>query len=131
MRLPKDLFQRGSTARTYLLFPSIIAAAVEIERIEGISQPTEFVFDSDQRFERLAYEMVPDLMPLQSFKGGIVNVSYRDDRQFLPLQAADLLAWQKSGEGSREQTNLSGSTSTLPDCARQWNPTPSSSPEIS
>ncbi|MBZ5622892.1 MAG: DUF3800 domain-containing protein [Acidobacteriia bacterium] len=78
----------------YLLFPSIIAAAVNIERIEGEGQPAEFVFDTDQRFERLAYEMVPSLMPLRSFNNGIVNVSYRDDRDFLPLQAADLLAWQ-------------------------------------
>jgi hypothetical protein len=78
----------------YLLFPTFIAAVVNIERIEGLSEATEFVFDSDQRFERLEYEMVPGLMPLRSFKGGIVSVAYRDDKTSLPLQAADLLAWQ-------------------------------------
>ena len=78
----------------YLLFPTFIAAAVGIERIEGASEPTQFIFDTDQRFERLSYEMVPSLLPLRSFKGGIVNVLYRDDKESLPLQAADLLAWQ-------------------------------------
>jgi len=78
----------------YFLFPLLIGAAVNIERIDGFSEATEFVFDTDQRFDRLQYEMVPKLLPLQSFSGGIVNVTYCDDKEILPLQAADLLAWQ-------------------------------------
>jgi hypothetical protein len=78
----------------YFLFPFFIGAVVNMERLDGLSEPTEFVFDSDERFERLAYEMVPKLMPLKSFSGGIVSVLYRNDKEFLPLQAADLLAWQ-------------------------------------
>ena len=77
----------------YLLFPTIIAAAVGMERIEGKGEPIEFVFDTDQRFERLKYEMVTKLRPLRSFSG-LLNVSYCDDKEALPLQAADLLAWQ-------------------------------------
>jgi hypothetical protein len=38
--------------------------------------------------------MLPSLMPLQSLHGSLVNITREDEKQFLPLQAADLLAWQ-------------------------------------
>jgi hypothetical protein len=115
----------------YLLFPSIIAATVNIERIDGDGQPAEFIFDTDQRFDRLAYEMVPSLMPLRSFHNGIVNVSYRDDRHFLPLQAADLLAWQIRRRFSRDPMNPSAGILIPLFRARRWNPTHSSLAETS
>ena len=38
--------------------------------------------------------MYNQIQDAEVFAGRIVNVDYHDDRQFVPLQAADLLAWQ-------------------------------------
>jgi len=77
----------------YFLFAYLIGSTIAIEKLYGPGEPMEFVFDSDERHERPAYDLVFSLLPFQSFSG-LVNVMYRDDKIFLPLQAADLLAWQ-------------------------------------
>jgi hypothetical protein len=38
--------------------------------------------------------MLPGLKTMDSLHGSLVTVSFRDDRDCLPLQAADLVAWQ-------------------------------------
>lgn len=78
----------------YFLLPSVIGAAINIERIDGDSELVDFVFDSDQTHERGIELLLPFLFPMQSLYGSLVNVIRRDDKKFLPLQAADLLAWQ-------------------------------------
>lgn len=55
----------------------------------------EYIFDSSQRFEKpsmMLYHLSLSSHP--NLSGKVVNVSYRNDKDFPPLQAADLLAWQ-------------------------------------
>ena len=78
----------------YFLQTSVIAAAINIERIDGESESVDFVFDRDQKHERRSRKMLPALMPMQSMYGSLVNVSYQAEQDSLPLQAADLVAWQ-------------------------------------
>ncbi len=77
-----------------MLFSLLIGAAVNIERLDGGADSIDFVFDSDQRHEPLSRIMLPSLMNMSSGFGSIVNVVHRNEKQCLPLQAADLLAWQ-------------------------------------
>ena len=78
----------------YFLFPAVIAASINIERILGDSETVDFVFDSDEAHEKGCERLLPALFPMQSMYGSLVNVIRRDEKKFLPLQAADLLAWQ-------------------------------------
>jgi hypothetical protein len=78
----------------YFFLPSIVGAAINIERLDGVCEPVDFVFDSDQKHEKGSRQLLPALMPMRSYYGLLVNVVHRDEKDFLPLQAADLLAWQ-------------------------------------
>jgi hypothetical protein len=78
----------------YFLLPAIVGAAINIERLDGGSEPVDFVFDSDQKHEKGSRQLLPALMPMRSYHGLLVNYTHRDEKDFLPLQAADLLAWQ-------------------------------------
>ena len=79
----------------YVILSSLlIGAAINIERLDGDSDSVDFVFDSDEKHEPLSRIMLPSLMNMRSGFGSIVNMVHRDEKQFLPLQAADLLAWQ-------------------------------------
>jgi len=79
----------------YILFTYLVMAIMALQNTIGGDLMTEFIFDSHERFEKpskLVYEVLmehPDLARLAS-----PNILYRDDQKFLPLQAADLLAWQ-------------------------------------
>jgi hypothetical protein len=64
-----------------------------IERIHGDSEPIEFVFDSNERFDKLSDSLVKTFYNREFFRG-VINVAYRDDKKVLPLQSADLFAWQ-------------------------------------
>jgi hypothetical protein len=78
----------------YFLFPSVIAASINIERLDGEADPVDFVFDSDEKHEKGSKRLLPSLLPMQSYYGSLVNMIYGDEKKVLPLQAADLLAWQ-------------------------------------
>jgi len=78
----------------YLLFPSVIGASINIERLDGGSDSVDFVFDSDKKHNKRLKRMLPSLLPMRSYYGSVVNVIYQDEKKCLPLQAADLLAWQ-------------------------------------
>jgi Protein of unknown function (DUF3800) len=78
----------------YFLQTIIIGAAINIERLDGESESIDFVFDRDLKHEKGSRKMLPAIRPLQSMYGSLVNVSYQDEKEFLPLQAADLVAWQ-------------------------------------
>lgn len=77
----------------YFLFQALIGLTVTIERLHGESEPMEFIFDSNDRCEKASYSLVNSFYNKDMFRG-IINVLYRDDKKFLPLQAADLFAWQ-------------------------------------
>ncbi|MGB7762264.1 MAG: DUF3800 domain-containing protein, partial [Bryobacteraceae bacterium] len=78
----------------YFLLPSVIGASINIERLDGESDPVDFVLDSDEKHKKGFNRLLPSLLPMPSYFGSLVNVIYRDEKQALPLQAADLLAWQ-------------------------------------
>jgi hypothetical protein len=78
----------------FFLFAGFITSAVALEKNFGQHKPIDFVFDSDERFENPSKILYGQMMDMNYFAGRIVNVHYEDDKEFLPLQAADLLAWQ-------------------------------------
>ena len=78
----------------FFLFPSFVAACTSMEKYWGQSDPIHFIFDSHERFEKPSKMLYNQIQDAPVFAGRIVNVDYFDDKQFVPLQAADLLAWQ-------------------------------------
>jgi Protein of unknown function (DUF3800) len=78
----------------YFLQTFIIGAAINIERIEGRFDSIDFVFDLDQQHEKNQRLLLQPLQNIPAFFGALANISRKDDRVFLPLQAADLVAWQ-------------------------------------
>ncbi len=78
----------------YFLFPSFISAVLTMEKYFGSGEPAEFVFDSSERLDKRATQQYSQLLDLPQYAGRMVNVWFRDEKDFLPLQAADLLAWQ-------------------------------------
>jgi hypothetical protein len=78
----------------YLLFSWLVGSTVATERRDLENRPVEFVFDSDERHDRRAYQLFTTMQNRAYFSDQLVNVLYRSERECLPLQAADLLAWQ-------------------------------------
>lgn len=80
----------------YFLFMGSIAAATSVEKHDGMGEPIEFVFDHGckKRIERPSLSLYGQVAHLPQFKGRVANIHYEDEKLFVPLQAADLLAWQ-------------------------------------
>jgi hypothetical protein len=78
----------------FFLFPAFITAATAVERFAGAHELIEFVFDSSQKLDGRSRRLYEQMMEMDRYKSTVANVLYRDDKKFLPLQAADLLAWQ-------------------------------------
>ncbi len=78
----------------YFLFSGFILSATTVERLYGEESPIEFVFDSSERFEKPSTKFFESFRTRYDQVTAKANVAYRDDKLFLPLQAADLLAWQ-------------------------------------
>jgi hypothetical protein len=76
----------------YVLFTCIIGAAINIEKL-GQGDKIDFVFDLD--IERGSQcNVMAQALQAKSGWDSIVGVERKDDKEFKPLQAADLLAWQ-------------------------------------
>jgi hypothetical protein len=78
----------------HFLFPYFISAVLNMETYAGAGEPAEFVFDSSQRLDKRAQVQYTQLLQMPQYAGRMANVLFRDEKLFLPLQAADLLAWQ-------------------------------------
>lgn len=78
----------------YFLYTTVIGAAINIERIDGHGDDIEFIFDLDEQHEEKSKAMIPALLNMKCTWGSLANVSRKNDKEFKPLQAADLLAWQ-------------------------------------
>jgi hypothetical protein len=78
----------------YFLFMGYIAVATSIEKFFYNDEPTEFVFDNQEQFEKTSDRLYRGMINYERFAGRAANVAYRNDKKILPLQAADLLAWQ-------------------------------------
>jgi hypothetical protein len=78
----------------YFLFPAVIAACINIERLNGNLETVDFVFDDDSGHKKGVKRLLPSLFPMECMYGSMVNVVRKNDSEFIPLQAADLVAWQ-------------------------------------
>jgi len=78
----------------YFLFIGIMSAATSVEKYMGSSRPVEFFFDTANRLEEPSKVLYGQMWDRPQFGKRVVNVHYEDEKEFLPLQAADLLAWQ-------------------------------------
>ena len=78
----------------YFLFLYILSMGASAEKYFGSGEPLEFVFDSSERMEKPSRHLYGQYQKVAINGDKIVNVVYRDEKLFLPLQAADLLAWQ-------------------------------------
>jgi len=78
----------------YFLFPAFIAAATSIEKYFGSGSSIEFIFDSQEQFEKPSRKLYQQMLEMRHFAGRVSDVIYRDEKKELPLQAADLVAWQ-------------------------------------
>ncbi len=79
----------------YLLSSMAILSAIQVERIDGESDHIDFVFDHDQNHQRNFDLMLPPLAQARSADARFGGAVRHDDKECLPLQAADLLAWQE------------------------------------
>lgn len=79
----------------YFLQTFVIGAAINSEKRDGRGgQQIDFVFDRDQKHESRSKLLMPRVQPLDMMHGSLANVTFQDEKEFLPLQAADLVAWQ-------------------------------------
>ena len=96
----------------YILLVTAIAAAINIERLDGDQEDIHFVFDSDSAHQKRFDLMLPRVRDMKSLDGRFVNAVRGDEKKTLPLQAADLLAWQtrrfcqSDGGPPREHFNM-------------------------
>lgn len=111
--MPNDAFYKHisslpASARTLssdnpygLLFMRTILAAGVFGSLRGIDSPCDFIFDEQLGFSDEVHRRWPQFKEilekstnsdLKNFVGS--RPIYRDEKEFLPLQAADLYAWQ-------------------------------------
>lgn len=91
----------------YMAFIGLVSAFAGLNRHSGSTEPTDFVFDEQTGIESRALKMYHRLKAHSPHRQ-LGRVTYRSDRQMLPLQAADLIAWQMrrfrcSSESVREE----------------------------
>jgi hypothetical protein len=87
------VLQKSHTSPYYFAFIGMVAAFAGINRHSGSTEPTNFIFDQQDAMETKAirlYHRLKERLPLWQFG----RVAYYSDREMLPLQAADLIAWQ-------------------------------------
>ena len=92
-----DLVEKSARNPYYLAFCSIINDVAYHQRTHGIEEKIDFVFD-DQVMEKGkifdAWDKVKEKNSRSDTKDLIGSVpAFLDDKRFLPLQAADLIAW--------------------------------------
>jgi hypothetical protein len=80
----------------FFLFMGLIASVTSVEKYAGYGQPVDFVFDwaEKKRIQQPSLRLYGQCADLPQFRGRVHNIHYEDEKKFLPLQAADLLAWQ-------------------------------------
>jgi Protein of unknown function (DUF3800) len=78
----------------YFCFMGTVPTFALYDQIFGGCEVIDFVFDRQLGLEAKAREIFYDqLKTIPKFAGQIGNIDYRDDKEFPPLQAADLAAW--------------------------------------
>jgi Protein of unknown function (DUF3800) len=78
----------------YFLFIGFLSAATMTAKYLGDVEHVEFFFDSNREVEKPSRTLYGQAANLAQFRDRVKNIHYEDEKVFLPLQAADLLAWQ-------------------------------------
>ena len=60
----------------------------------GVGEKIDFIFDIQEDQEKPAKDLYGRIRKLEPYASRGGSISYWDDKDFLPLQAADLVAWQ-------------------------------------
>jgi hypothetical protein len=96
-----------------LLFSQVILAMATFGDQLGIKEPCDFIFDEQKGFSKEALESWITIKTLlaaskRSDLGKFIGSPpiFRDDKHFLPLQAADFYAWHMRQHWSRNQISL-------------------------
>ncbi|MBS4084110.1 MAG: DUF3800 domain-containing protein [Rhizobiales bacterium] len=79
---------------------SIISGIARVSAQSGVKLAIDFIFDQQDGIEEDLALYLPTIKSALTRKERslIGNVNFRDDKQFLPLQAADMLAWHTRRE---------------------------------
>jgi hypothetical protein len=94
-----EAIARGNVAREfdspyYFCFMGMVPTFALYDQIFGGCEVIDFVFDRQVGLEAKARTIFYDLLKtIPKFAGQIGNIDYKDDKDFPPLQAADLVAW--------------------------------------
>jgi hypothetical protein len=92
----------------YIAFIAMVSAHAGINRHSGSREITDFIFDQQDGMQNKALRLY-HLTKLALPDRQLGRVGYRSDKDTLPLQAADLIAWQirrflcTSGEPRRDE----------------------------
>jgi len=78
----------------YALFLGFIQAAASTEKYLNSAEQIEFIFDNNEQVHEPSLRLYKQVADLPYLRGKIKDVRYEDEKVFLPLQAADLVAWQ-------------------------------------
>jgi hypothetical protein len=82
----------------FTCFQAIVQTVAEYQGVRGITTPPDYIFDNqgDIGMEaQLWYAAMKDTAPAHIRKLMGSTPIFRDDKQVLPLQAADVIAWHK------------------------------------
>lgn len=90
-----------------LSFLQVITSIAKFQKSKKWNEPIDFVFDQQQQFSKEMerwWGLVRSFVA-QVFGNDIVSgISFKDDKEFLPLQAADLYAWLIRNNRSQNKT---------------------------
>ena len=101
-KIPKEL------DHPYVLsFFQVITSIAKFQKLNNCNEPIDFVFDQQQQFsgEIVRQWNFIRAFVVQNFGIDMVKgISFQDDKEFLPLQAADLYAWLIRNDHSQNKT---------------------------
>ncbi|HWA95971.1 MAG TPA: DUF3800 domain-containing protein [Terracidiphilus sp.] len=78
----------------YFLFIGFLSSVTSINKFLGGGKQIEFIFDHNNQVKKPSLKLYEQVAHLSQFAGRIRDIHYEDEKIFLPLQAADLIAWQ-------------------------------------
>lgn len=77
-------------------FNRMISSTAHYEKYLGRSEPIECIFDKQQKIGKRSAKLYERVVGLPGFEASHLvrlPVRFEDEKEFLPLQAADLVAW--------------------------------------
>jgi Protein of unknown function (DUF3800) len=78
----------------YFLFIAFLSSVTSTHKYLGGAEQIEFIFDSNDQVDEPSFRLYNQVSHLGQFAGRVKEIRYEDEKIFLPLQAADLIAWQ-------------------------------------